>query len=256
MTAWLKRGELQLKNSRFFAFRRGAKRVFYPGCSLPGADPEFCLRVYRELRQTDPDLGIWFDCCAKPLRMKGLRHAAERAERKLVDKLLASGVEEVITACGNCQLQFDAIAAGHLRTTFLYDQLKTPALTDPGRERVVHHPCFARQRSDLQQSALRLVDELGLTLQNRRQSGHPLPCCLHRGEPARQRRRKLQQEQVLTYCAHCTLSFQRDIPTRHLLQEIFGSTARWTPRGKIGLFANYRRFCRLLGQNPVGESGR
>jgi hypothetical protein len=246
MRNWLRRGELKLKNSRFFASRTGAKRVFYPGCSLPGADPDFCLRVYDKLLERDPDLGIWFDCCAKPLRLKKDRLVAEKEEQALLQSMLDAGVEEVITACGNCFEQFSSFVAGKLRVIMIYDVLHGLELSEGSAGWTIHHPCFSRVQPQMQESVFRLADRHGFTLKNRDRQDHPLACCLHKTKKATQRRARLKQEKLLTYCAHCVMSFQREISSRHLLQELLGSTATWSPQGKLGLFANYRRFCKLL----------
>lgn len=246
MGRWLKRFELRLKNSPFYAYRRGAKRVFYPGCSLPGADPEFCLQVYHDLKKKDPELGIWFDCCSKPQRLGRDLRSAEKNEQSLLEKLKASGVEEVIVACGNCYTQFASFGAGALRVRFLYDMLETPEQEGKSTGWIMHHPCFARQFPELQESSLRLTDQLGIRLSNRQEKRHPLPCCLRRGDKYRQRVQSLQGQKLITYCAHCVMQFQADLPTRHLLQELYGNSASWTPPGKKGLFANYRKFCKLL----------
>lgn len=246
MRRWLKRLELHLKNSSFYAYRSGARRVFYPGCSLPGADPEFCLELYCELKKDDPELGVWFDCCAKPQRMGRDLDAAKKAEQSLLHKMQSAGVEEVIVACGNCYTQFASFAGEPLKVRFLYDMLNIPDREERSTGWTIHHPCFARQFPELRESSLRLSDRLGLELGNRNDSGHPLPCCLHQGEKALQRKQKLKGQKLLTYCAHCVMQFQPDLPTRHILQEIYGSPSTWRAPGKKGLFANYRRFCKLL----------
>ncbi len=246
MKKWFKTGEIKLKNSRFFSYRKSAKKIFYPGCSLPGADPDFSLKLYRKLQKKEPGLGIWFDCCAKPLRMTRANEAAETMEQDLLQSMLAAGVEEVYTACGNCFQQFKGFAATRLKIHMVYDLLDeldpVPASTDW----TIHHPCFARSEPQLQQGVLRLADQHGFEINNRQQKDHPLPCCLHTNTRAQERRRKLQQGKLLTYCAHCVMSFQQDIPTRHLLQELLGSSAVWKKLTTAGLFLNYRRFCQHL----------
>lgn len=252
MNSWFRRGNLKLKNSRFFSSRTAAKRVFYPGCSLPGADPDFCLQVYEKLKEQDPDLGLWFDCCAKPLRLKKDHLAAGKAERALLQSLLDAGVEEVITACGNCFEQFSSFAEESLKITMVYDALQGLELSKGSAGWTIHHPCFSRVQPQMQESVFRLADQHGFTLKNRDQQDHSLACCLHKTKKTVQRRAELKQEKLLTYCAHCVMSFQQDIPARHLLQELLGSTAHWRAPGKVGLFANYRRFCKLLKRQASG----
>ncbi len=255
MNRWLKRKETQLKNSRFYAFREGAKRVFYPGCSLPGTDPEFCLKVYHDLKQKDPELGIWFDCCSKPLRMKQDHRYARKAEQTLLQKMRQAGVEEVITACGNCFAQFKGFAAEQLQVHFLYNVLEPESVGSSEHEFTIHHPCFARQHPELQNRVFQFADALGLRLKNRSRQEHPLSCCLHNSEQASQRKAGLSFFFFFFYCAHCVVRFQTDMPTRHLLQELYGSATQWQHPGKIGLFSNYRKFCKILG-SAVGQQAQ
>lgn len=251
MNRWWKRKELRLKNSDFFSVRSAARQVFYPGCSLPGADPDFCLQVYQELQAKIPGVGIWFDCCAKPLRMRRDHRGAEKEEQRLLKEMLDAGVEEVITACGNCYLQFDSFVDGRLKVRSLYDLLDLPEIGPDAGETIIHHPCCARQDSRLQEGVFRLADASGLSLKNRNQQGHPLACCLHDNKSSRQRKAALRGESLVTYCAHCVVKFQDEIPSRHLLQVLYGSTRQWRETGKYGLFANYRKFCKLLRKHGL-----
>lgn len=241
---WL---EYRLRVARPFTVGRGARRVFYPGCSLPAADPALVMKSFEWLKARDPDVELWSDCCGMPLDKFSTPEASARGHRETKQKLLDAGTTELITACGNCTVQFKKLKVEGLRITSLYALLaegewgpRAPALAA-----TVHHPCSARIDKSQQVHFKALADRLGLTLKNADDPKHPLPCCLTKGESADARRKALARESLITYCGHCTVSFQKDLPTRHVLQEVFDSKERWRPRGKLGRFLQYFRLARL-----------
>ncbi len=253
--AWLTDLEYRLRVSWPFTHGRGARRVFYPGCSLTAADPELVMRTYRWLRERDPEVELWSDCCGMPLEKFASPAAAEHGRALTRRKLRDAGTEEIITACGNCAVQFGALAVPGVRVTSLYGLLAEHdwgprSLATPA---VVHHPCSARIDKGQQQHFNALANRLELTVANADSSKHPLPCCLVRTPKAMAKRGALASTRLVTYCAHCTVAFQPDISTRHILQEVFGAPEdRWVRRGKFARFLQYRRFARLAvtGQLP------
>lgn len=240
--------EYRMRVARPFTHGRGARRVFYPGCSLTAADPELVLRAYEWLRARDPDVALWSDCCGMPLEKFSTPDAAARGRARTRAQLRDAGTEEIITACGNCTVQFRALDVPGLRLTSLYGLLADEDW-GPRPDRgptVVHHPCAARIDKEQQVHFRRLANRLHLNVVNAEETKHPLACCLVKTPGAMEKRKALAGSTLVTYCAHCTVSFQRDVPTRHVLQEAFGAPGdRWTPRGKVERFVQYRRFARL-----------
>ncbi len=254
---WLIDLEYRLRNARPFAHGRGSARVFYPGCSLPAADPELVLRAYEWLKARDPEIELWSDCCGMPLEKFSSKEAAERGRAQTREKLRRAGTTEIITACGNCTVQFQSLKVPGLQLTSLYGLL---AEEDWGERpnaapSVVHHPCSARIDKGLQVDFKRFADRLHLNVVNIDDPKHPLSCCLVKSPAALAKREALADSQLVTYCAHCTMSFQKDIPTRHVLQEVFGKPEeRWQPKGPLARFAAYRRFSQLATR--AGEKAR
>lgn len=248
--------EYRLRVSRPFTHGSGAPRVFYPGCSLTAADPALVVRVYEWLRARDPDVVLWSDCCGMPLEKFSSARAAERGRERTRRLLRESGTTEIITACGNCTVQFQRLGVAGLRLTSLYGLL---AEEDWGPRAnaapaVVHHPCSARTDKSQQTHFRKLAGRLHLDVVNVDDAKHPLSCCLIQSPTAKTKRAALADKQLITYCAHCTMGFQKDIPTRHVLQEIFGAPdERWAPQGKVARFGRYRRFARMVIGAPRKE---
>jgi uncharacterized membrane protein YdjX (TVP38/TMEM64 family) len=235
---------------------RGA-RIFYPGCSLTAADPELVLRAYEWLRARDPSVTLWSDCCGMPLEKFSTTEAAERGRERTRAQLRDAGTTEIITACGNCTVQFQSLNVPNLKLTSLYGLLADEDLgvQVDGAETVVHHPCSARIDKTQQQSFRRLANRLHLNVVNLDETKHPLACCLVKTPSAMAKRKALEDRKLITYCAHCTMGFQEDVPTRHVLQEIFGKPEeRWSHKGKVERFREYKRFAHLAARADAGRA--
>ncbi len=251
--AWWTRLEHRLRTSESFTVRQAAPRVFFPGCSLSGVDPGLVVRVLERLRESDPRVGLWSECCGRPLEQFDAGDGG-RGEQRLAARFRDAGVQEVITACGNCAVTLERLEkyAPGLRVTSLYQVLadtQSPRLSQAVRM-TVHHPCPARTHPAQREAFFALADQIGLTVVNRGQRGHALPCCLKRGPAARRRRQLMAHQQVVTYCAHCATSFQRDVPTRHVLQIFFEDEEHWFEDGKLARFENYLALQNLVASRP------
>ncbi len=250
--------EYRLRIARPFTFGDGAPRVFYPGCSLTAADPELVMRAYAWLRARDPKIALWSDCCGMPVEKFSSAEAAERSRERTRRQIRSAGTHEIITACGNCTVQFNGLNVPGLRVTSLY-KLLAEEDWGPRPESgpvVVHHPCSARIDKAQQVHFRSLAGRLNLRVVNADEKKHPLACCLVTTPSAVEKRKALADQSLVTYCAHCTMAFQRDVPTRHVLQEVFGRPEdRWRPRGKVARFGQYLRFARDAARRFPQTSG-
>jgi hypothetical protein len=191
-----------------------------------------------------------------PLEKFSSPEAAARGRERTRRLLSEAGTVEIVTACGNCSLQFDALRVPGLRVTSLYGLLAEADLGDLPRPEaaIVHHPCSARVDKDQQKHFHALADRLHLKVLNADEKKHPLPCCLVKSPGALAKRKALEGQRLVTYCAHCTMDFGADIPTRHVLQEIFGAPEdRWAPRGKVSRFLQYLRLARSAARRFFGR---
>ena len=247
IAAWITDLEYRLRTWRPFVVGSGARRVFFPGCALTAADPGLVTRTFDWLKARDPSIELWSDCCGMPLEKFSSPAAANRGRERTRRLLRASKTTELITACGNCTVQFNSLEEPGLKVTSVY---RLMAEEDWGPRAkalpaVVHHPCSARIDKTQQEDFRALAGRLGLSLSNAQEPAHPLSCCLVKTPGAMQRRAALAEQRLVTYCAHCTVSFQANIPTRHVLQEAFGTAdERWVARGKFGRFLQYFRLAR------------
>lgn len=261
--------EFKLKNTDFFSTHKPAVMVFFPGCSLAGADPTLTKKTYDLLKESDPAMGIWFDCCGKPLDKFGHPDDARRAEEQLYQNLHRAGVKEVITACGNCHGQLAYLEVSGIKVNSLYKHIADQKVVSPQntvlkeiqtddsdckevallypKEWIIHHPCSSRENHSLEGDFFKFALKLKLPLV--KQDQHPLSCCLSRSEGAKKKRERMVGKEVLTYCGHCTTSFQSDFPVRHVLQVLFGSDCVWRPKDKVSQFAAYRKMKKMFEHN-------
>lgn len=245
---WRFLAELWLRNLPPFGQRHRKRRLFFPGCSLPSSDPQLTSKVFAHLRAKDPEIGMWSACCGRPLRQFVDDAAAEPFQDKLLDIVRRDGIEEIVTACGNCLAELRGMTRDEptVRVRSLYGLLaKEEWRVDTDTLWTVHHPCPARREPDQAEAFEALVDRVGLQRTNPGRAAHPLACCLVEGKSAERKRSRLSGAHLLTYCAHCTRSFQKHIRTRHVLQVLFGTKGFWQPVSLLRSFWNYLRLRRL-----------
>jgi len=248
-----KRLVLCMRRLPALTMRTNHRRLFFPGCSLVSADVQLACKVYTLLHDRYPDIGLWHDCCAMPVARDGSSSVASgdgSAEKKLAAIIQKEGIKEIITACGNCFLQFKKIAASVPDPPAVISAYGILAdMVEPVRNRVsylVHHPCPGRSNREFMDSFFALARTLGLTLENTSPVDHPLFCCQIDTPENRTRRERIKHKKLLTYCAHCARVFQGNIDTTHILQLAVGSDNKMHRTSQVKMFLNYRRFKRLI----------
>lgn len=217
--------ELSLRNSSFYGIFPTKKCVvFFPGCSLPASSPLLVSEVFEFLKSKNSSIQMWSVCCGKPLSKFYSVESTASIRLGLVNQLQnVGGVEEIITACGNCSSELEFLKSTYpdVKITSLYEVLARyywPKLSNETFE--VHHPCPARVDRGLRKSFEDFAEKLGLDLNNPSKSHH-LACCLYKSPSAQKKLSSLRENRVLTYCAHCVQSFQKRVKTEHVLSLVF-----------------------------------
>lgn len=95
--------------------RLKGKSVLFPGCNFPSFYPETARKLI-ELLDREAGIGVYFDCCGKPVGELGLKERQEQIVRRIDERLRSAGAEEVIMVCPNC---YD----------FLKDKLSVPVIS-------------------------------------------------------------------------------------------------------------------------------
>ena len=77
------------------------KSVLFPGCNFPSFFPETTEYLVKLLKDT-ADIGVWYDCCGKPVSELGLAKEDAQGLDGLKQRIRKLGIEEVIVLCPNC----------------------------------------------------------------------------------------------------------------------------------------------------------
>lgn len=264
-------------NSRLFSYYGlpdQCRTVFFPGCAMSGARPETTWRMYRQIAERRPNLGIVMDCCIKPSHDLGDDGRFSARFGRVMDRLSRGGVDEIITACPGCFDMFRKYS-GKLSVQSVWEVMPPPrvaAVPGTSHPRVrVHDPCTARFLPRLHERIRTHVAGLRLEIIETPQSGRLAACCgeggavshafPHMADAWRQSAAgRSGGDPVVTYCIGCTgylaaagmkTVFLGDLlanpaSTEMALCGSAGTTWKfpgWTYLNRIRL---KRRFCRFI----------
>lgn len=208
-------------SSRLFSWYglpTGCDTVFFPGCTLPGTRAETTWRIYEQLKEQIPHLGVVLDCCHKPSHDLGRQHSFLSHFEAMQERLLSHGVRHIVVACPNCHKIFHGYGQGlSVRTAWEILAEGTPHSPHPAVPRgriTVHDPCPLRDHEEVYQAVRTLFPRLGLEVREMRHSGNRTICCGEGGsvevvnpEMAGKwgeiRKMEAGDDLIITYCAGC-----------------------------------------------------
>jgi NADPH-dependent glutamate synthase beta subunit-like oxidoreductase len=213
-----------------------ARRIFFPGCNLPGHSPHLVKAAYAYLREKLPDTGIMLNCCGAPSDLLGEKEVLNRLAAGVAAEMARLGADELITACTYCLF----IIRQHrpeIKTRSLYEVMLERGLppgAKTGKSAVfnVHDSCGARQSPPIQEAVRRLLQEAGHRYEEMLHCKERSICCGSGGmAPAVDAAltRKMTEFRLseasfdlVTYCASCRARLAgAGHPALHLLELIF-----------------------------------
>ena len=162
--------------------------LYFPSCQLCGSSPGEVQSSYRYLREKlAGGVGIMLGCCGAPANWAG----RDDLFRETLDGIRASweemGRPRIITACITCQTIFKE----HLpetETVSLWQCLLDAGMPDQaattvkgGKTVAVVDPCASRHYAHEQQNVRRLVESLGMHVEELPLSGDKPECCGYGG---------------------------------------------------------------------------
>ncbi|MDP3183368.1 MAG: FAD-dependent oxidoreductase [Desulfobaccales bacterium] len=238
-----------------------ARRVFFPGCSLPGYSPHLVRAAYAYLRGKLPGTGLMLNCCGAPSQLLGENEVLERVINQVATEMEKLGAQELIAACTHC-LHTIAQYRPQIKTRSLYEvilEMGLPEGMESGPPKVfnIHDACGARQAPAIQEAVRRLVTEMGHTYEEMPHSRERSLCCGAGGmvpavdAPLAQKmtdcRLSEAHRDLITYCATCRARFAAaHHPALHVLELLFnprweqartarpsGSLKRWWRRWRL-----------------------
>jgi len=226
------------------AGKRDCKRVFFPGCSLPGYSPSIVFDCYNHLRENLPGTGIVLGCCGKQTLCLGDRPGFKKVMDQALEALKSLGTSEIIIACPECYSTFKEYGTD-LTLTFVSDALLKAGLPEStkGDNRIfsLHDSCATRLEKELQESVRILIRKLGFEIEEMRYGKEKTRCCGMGGMLAfanpklAGRFTKMRAEEaghdLLTYCASCREALSNYRPALHILDLIFNH--EWEERNGL-----------------------
>jgi Fe-S oxidoreductase len=238
-----------------------ARRVFFPGCSLPGHSPHLVKAAYAYLRERLPDTGIILNCCGAPNQLLGERQALEQVAAGVARELAKLGATEFIAACTHCLHTIQDLLPD-IKTRSIYEvmaEMGPPDGGHPGDSATfnIHDACGARQAPAIHEAVRHLVQAAGHDFEEMAHTRERTICCGSGGmapavAPALAKemtdfRLSEAKFDLITYCAACRARFAAaGRPSLHLLELLFnpnwrqakasppaGSLTRWLRRWRL-----------------------
>lgn len=218
----------------WYGLPEGCKTVFFPGCTLPGSQPDNVEKLFDLLREKIPDLGIVLDCCNKPSHDLGRQDFFQAQFGELRDYLLAQGVETVLVGCPSCYQAIDMYGEDlSVETVYEHlDQIDLPAAGAVRGTVAIHDPCSTRDREEVHAAVRGLVYRRDLDIEEFRLHGREAICCgegasvgflepERAGAWAESRAEEAGDRRVVTYCSGCVHFVGAKTPTNHVLDLVF-----------------------------------
>ncbi|MEJ5358577.1 MAG: VTT domain-containing protein [Desulfobacterales bacterium] len=242
----------------WYGLPEGSDTVFFPGCALPGSRPEMTWRLFQDLRNAVPALGIVLDCCTKPSHDLGRQRYFESVFGEMAGFLFRQGIRRILVACPNCFKIFKQYGKGFLVETayeFIQAHRLIPQAQLNVREVAVHDPCALRHEREVQSAVRGLLAERGMRIAEMRHRGRRTVCCGEGGmvgfvkpEFARAwgalRRQEADGRLLVAYCAGCTGFLSRLTPAIHLVDLLYRPEAALSGGAKVARppFTYWNRF--------------
>lgn len=207
--------------------------VFFPGCALPGSRPSITLKLFKFLQSQIPSLGIVLDCCTKPSHDLGRTAYFNIMFQEMRTFLLENGIKTILVACPNCFKVFQIYGEG-LSVRTIYDYLSEknlPEYTGCNKPVTVHDSCVMRFEKGTQDKIRHLLSSKGIRVTEMTHSREFTLCCGEGGSAVflspeisekwcMLRKQEAEGNTVVTYCAGCSNSLDKYMPTVHILDLI------------------------------------
>lgn len=227
--------------------------IFFPGCGLAANHSSVAYSTYQHLKTLHPNLGIVLDCCTRPSHTIGLNDRFEKKFTALLDRLKRNGIQKIYTACPSCYMTFTEHAL-EFDTDTIYQLLNNDHKTIQANRLsnvTVHDTCVTRNASQIHESIRSLLIKSGIVPFEMEHNRSRTLCCgeggaAHHISPElagswrTQRKFEAKGRHIVTYCAGCSETLGREIPTTHLLELLFGKREHFHKKHRSpGIFMRY-----------------
>ncbi len=272
--------DMAFSNSEAFALCRHepgkteSAWLYFPSCQLCGSAPSEVLSSYRYLREKlSGGVGILLNCCGAPAFWAGREDLFMQA----LDEIRASwekmGKPRIITACTTCQNIFlehlPETEPVSLWSSILEAGVPASALVSGtgGVTVSVVDPCASRQKQEEQQGIRKILESLGMGIEELPLSGEKPECCgygglMYNANPtlARDvvaRRTTASDNDYLAYCAMCRDNFAiAGKRISHIIEHLFPVVEGADPAARGWISWSERRDGRVrVKESALAELG-
>jgi len=271
--------DLEFSIGEPFSFARHAPSAstslyaLFPGCQLCASSPDHVEALYKRIlarpkAQSEP-VGLLLHCCGSPADWAGRVDLFEQSQESFYSNYEQLGCPTLILACSSCYRTFQD-QYPDVKIVSLWEWMEQEALLPPRVARTniphlaIHDPCATRYEKDIQESVRRILQQLGIVVEELPLNREKTECCSFGGmmwlanpplaHRVVERRIQFSESDYVTYCAMCRDFFARQgKPALHVLDLVFAddpATATRRPDPGFSLRRENRRDLkrRLLDQ--------
>ena len=243
--------------------------LYFPSCQLCGSAPGEVLSSYHYLREKlTGGVGILLHCCGAPAFWAGREDLFSQALNEIRGCWEKMGKPRIITACTTCLNMFQEhlpeTEPVSLWSTILDAGLPVSVRVSGAGEVTVSvvDPCASRQKQEEQQGIRRILESLGMGIEELPLSGEKPECCgygglMYNANPtlARDvvaRRTTASDNDYLAYCAMCRDNFAF-VGKRisHIIEHLFPVVAGADPAARGWISWSERRDGRVRVKESV-----
>ncbi|ABQ25205.1 pyridine nucleotide-disulfide oxidoreductase/dicluster-binding protein [Geotalea uraniireducens] len=241
--------------------RQESAWLYFPSCQLCATSPGEVLSSYRHLRERlSGGVGIMLRCCGAPAFWAGRDDLFRESLDTVRNEWERLGRPRVVTACSTCR----SIFQDHLpemESVSLWKVIEETGL--PGGEGpspaivggttvAVADPCITRNDPETQGSVRRIVQSLGISIEELPLSGEKPECCgygglMYNANPGLARdviahRATVSDNDYLAYCAMCRDNFAAaGKRVSHLIELLFPTAPGGDPAARGWISWSERR---------------
>lgn len=214
--------------------------IFFPGCGLLAYSPKIVEKTYNHLRGKVEGIGIYTKCCGKPTNYLGKEEKFKEYYSILEKEFKEKGIKKVITGCQNCFItignkskDIEVVSLWEVLSKVGIPEDKKDMCIGTDKEFTIHDPCPTRNEGEIHNSIRRIVDDLGLNVEEMEFKKGRTLCCgaggmvpITQGQIAKdhtmRRAQEAKTEYIITYCQECVESMRKGGKSSyHILDLLF-----------------------------------
>lgn len=147
--------------------------AFFPGCQLPGAEPEMIIKAYDSIRFQHPDTAIFLHCCGFAAQLAGESELLNETLEYIKAKWEMLGKPTMIMACMTCYKLFKENLPEIPLVSF-YEFLQDSTISGGCNsvDYCIKDPESAKAYPDVMKAVRELAEEMGVKLHEAESAGN------------------------------------------------------------------------------------